>query len=257
MRRPTATTVSAARVRQGERSGALAASAADASAFSAASLWTRRRGVSPRRGVSSIADGRTESGSTPIWASRARRRGEPDASTSRGRLTGADNDRPPQRAGAPVSLEAVGDAALGQIIGRHLDQDLVAGEYADSILAHLAGGMRDDLVVVFQFDAKGRVGEQFDYETRKFEQFFFRHGAPSSGAAQGLASEQAYLRASVFGSRPADRWMLCMRRSAHSRAERLRICSAFRETRERSSGAAGQAGKARRRTPGKRRRLRS
>jgi hypothetical protein len=33
-------------------------------------------------------------------------------------------------------------------------------------------------VVVLQFDAKRRVGKQFDYESRKLQQFFFRHKTP-------------------------------------------------------------------------------
>ena len=38
-------------------------------------------------------------------------------------------------------LEPVGDAAFAEIIGRHLDQDLVAGQHANPVLAHAAGGM--------------------------------------------------------------------------------------------------------------------
>ena len=42
---------------------------------------------------------------------------------------------------APALLEAVGNPTLGQIIRGQLDQHLVAGEHADAVLAHLAGGV--------------------------------------------------------------------------------------------------------------------
>src|ERR1700724_2575043 len=76
------------------------------------------------------------------------------------------------------SFEPVGNTALGQIIGSHFHKNLVAGEDADSILAHLSGGVRDDLMVVFELDAKGRIREQFDDGPWKFEQFFLRHLFP-------------------------------------------------------------------------------
>jgi hypothetical protein len=46
--------------------------------------------------------------------------------------------------------EPVGDPALGQVVGRHFDEHFVAGQHADSVLAHLAGGMAEDLVTVLE-----------------------------------------------------------------------------------------------------------
>src|SRR5690606_3717053 len=76
---------------------------------------------------------------------------------------------------AQASLEAVGDTALGEVVRRHFDEHLVAGENADAVLAHAAGGMGDDLMIVLELDAKHRVRQQLGYHARKFKQFFFRH----------------------------------------------------------------------------------
>jgi hypothetical protein len=58
----------------------------------------------------------------------------------------------------PRLFEAVGDAALGQIVRRHLDKHLVAGQHADTVLAHPARGVRDDLMLVFELDPKVAFG---------------------------------------------------------------------------------------------------
>jgi hypothetical protein len=58
--------------------------------------------------------------------------------------------------------EAVGDSALGEIIWCQFDQDLVAGENANSVLAHLAGGMTEDLMAVLEAHAEHRIGQQLN-----------------------------------------------------------------------------------------------
>src|SRR5260370_20745460 len=107
-----------------------------------------------------MSAGMTASGSRPIWASRASRRGDADASTSLGRevawLIAAVARAAEPRVG---SLETIGDAALGQIIGRHFDEDLVSRQHADAVLAHFSGGMRDDLMIVLKLHAKRRIGQ--------------------------------------------------------------------------------------------------
>ncbi|CAH1658376.1 hypothetical protein CHELA1G11_12916 [Hyphomicrobiales bacterium] len=75
-------------------------------------------------------------------------------------------------------FETIGDPALGQIIGRHLNENAIARQDADAVLAHLAGGMRHDLMVVLEFDAKHRIGEQFRHNSRELEELFFRHSIP-------------------------------------------------------------------------------
>src|SRR5690606_41135167 len=101
--------------------------------------------------------GRTASGSSPACCRSASRLGEPDASMSLGRQPAAGlgfNDKPfsasnvgPAAQGAGASLEAVCDAPLGEVVGRHLDEDTVTGEDTDAILAHLARRMGDDFVI--------------------------------------------------------------------------------------------------------------
>src|SRR3546814_702394 len=73
------------------------------------------------------------------------------------------------------SLEAIGDPTLGQVIGGEFDEHFVAHENADAVLAHLAGRVTQNLVIIFQFDAKHRVGQQFDHLAAHFQKFFFRH----------------------------------------------------------------------------------
>lgn len=74
--------------------------------------------------------------------------------------------------------ETIGDAALGQIVGRHLDQHLVAFQHANAVLAHFAGGVGDDFVIVFKLHAEHRAGQQFGHDTGEFEQFFLGHVGP-------------------------------------------------------------------------------
>src|SRR5690242_17777783 len=109
-------------------------------AFSAASRSACTRGNSPLRTLSSTRAGTTASGTMPPWASSALRRGLSLASTSA------------RRAGAGL-FESVGDAPLGEVIGRHFHENLVSGKHADSVLAHFAGRMGDDLVSIFELHA--------------------------------------------------------------------------------------------------------
>src|ERR1700744_3763039 len=162
MRRPQATTVSAART-------SVSFGAEKARAFSDARRSAYSRGSSALRGVSSIAAGTTASGTIPACASSARRRGLSLASTKRG-------------AGL---FEAIGDASFGKVIRSHLHHDLVAGQHADAVLAHLARGVGDDLMSVGQHDAKRRVGQQFADRAFKLKQFFFCHYASGWGLTAG------------------------------------------------------------------------
>ena len=72
-------------------------------------------------------------------------------------------------------LEAERDAPLGQVVGRHFHVHLVAGENANAVLAHLAGGVREDFVPVVELHAEHRVGQDFGHGAGKFEQVFFGH----------------------------------------------------------------------------------
>src|SRR4029450_10441057 len=54
---------------------------------------------------------------------------------------------------------AIGDAPAGQVIWRNLHLHPVAGDYADEVLAHLAGDVRDYLAADVEFHPKLRIGE--------------------------------------------------------------------------------------------------
>src|SRR6185312_12941603 len=123
MRRPAETTVSAAKTKP-----SCFSATALALAVARRSAWGR--GSSPFFTLSSIPAGMLPAGMMPACASSALRRG-----LSLARISLA---------------EAIGDPPLGEVIGRHLDHDLVAGEHADAVLAHLARGVGDDLMAVLQ-----------------------------------------------------------------------------------------------------------
>src|SRR3546814_3165903 len=48
---------------------------------------------------------------------------------------------------ASTLLETIGNPTLGQIIWGELDEHFVADEDADAVLAHLAGGVAEDLMI--------------------------------------------------------------------------------------------------------------
>src|SRR5947208_4036007 len=78
---------------------------------------------------------------------------------------------PPPKAGPtkPVALlVAVHNPAARQIVRRKLHCDLVSRQNPDEILAHLAGNVRQNLVLVFQLNAEHRVGQRLDHRRHDF-----------------------------------------------------------------------------------------
>src|SRR5512144_920793 len=152
--------------------------------------------------------GLSASGMMPTCSSRASLRGEAEARTSFGRWPlpfAARGDAvsllfagAPLSAGSgppPLSLfEAVRNPSLSEIIGRHLDQNLVAGKHPDPVLAHPSRRMGDDLVIVLEFHPEGGVGQQLGHYPRKFQHFFLRHkasfGVPQIGRENGRRTRQ-------------------------------------------------------------------
>src|SRR5262245_60512863 len=178
MRRPQATTVSAARTSLPEWRDATASALARARR---AACWA---GVSSLSGFSSRWAGSTASGTMPIWRSRSSRLGDADARIRGGiRAPRADVRARPARGRL---LEAEGDPTLGQVVGRHFHVDAVAGEHADAVLAHLAGGVGQDLVVVVELHPEHGVGQKLAHGPGKLDQIFFRHG-PRLGRLAGWA----------------------------------------------------------------------
>src|SRR5947207_15756935 len=78
---------------------------------------------------------------------------------------------PPPKAGPtkPVALlVAVHNPAARQIVRRKLHCDLVSRQNPDEILAHLAGNVRQNLVLVFQLNAEHRVRQRLDDRRHHF-----------------------------------------------------------------------------------------
>src|SRR5216683_4036997 len=86
-------------------------------------------------------------------------------------LSCCSSSGPPKKAAPtkPIALLiAVHDPAARQIVRREFHRDLVPRQNPDEILAHLAGNVRQDLVFVFQLDAKHRVGQRLDHRCHDF-----------------------------------------------------------------------------------------
>ena len=82
---------------------------------------------------------------------------------------------PRRRRRALGVLVAEGDAALVEVVWRHLDGHPVTGNGADAELLHLACGVGDDLVIVLQLHPEARVWQHLGYDAFELEHFFFRH----------------------------------------------------------------------------------
>src|SRR5207248_3583142 len=62
-----------------------------------------------------------------------------------------------------------GDAALGQIVRRHLNGDAVAAKRLDPVPLHPSGGVSENLMLVIEKHPKTGLGEHVDDGTFKFE----------------------------------------------------------------------------------------
>src|ERR1700680_3593917 len=73
---------------------------------------------------------------------------------------------------------AVGDATSGEVVGRDLHLDTIAGQDPDAVHPHLPGGMGQDLMAIFQPNLEHGVGERFDDLSLHHDRVFlgFRQG---------------------------------------------------------------------------------
>ena len=78
-----------------------------------------------------------------------------------------------------ASASAEDDTALGEVVGRERYLHLVAQDDADGIFAHLAGGVGENLVPVFELHAKHAALQNFTDSSVNFNLIFARH--PASG----------------------------------------------------------------------------
>ena len=69
----------------------------------------------------------------------------------------------------------VGNARPVQVVGRHLDVDLVADADADEIFAHFAGDVSEHFMAVGQSHAEHRAGQHLRDVSHQFNWLFFGH----------------------------------------------------------------------------------
>src|SRR5260370_699804 len=67
-----------------------------------------------------------------------------------------------------ILLVAMHNPAARQIVRRKLDRDFVSRQNPDEILAHFAGNVRQDLVLVLQLNAEHRVRQRLDHRGHHF-----------------------------------------------------------------------------------------
>jgi hypothetical protein len=66
-------------------------------------------------------------------------------------------------------------AALLEVVGRHLDGDAVAGKGLDAVLLHLAGRVGHDLVPGVELNAVPSIRQDLEDNALELHQFLFRH----------------------------------------------------------------------------------
>src|SRR5882672_6828111 len=62
-----------------------------------------------------------------------------------------------------------------QVVWRKLDGDFVSRQYADEVLPHLPGNMRQHLVFVFQLHLEHGIRQRLDYNRHHFNRVLFTH----------------------------------------------------------------------------------
>src|SRR4051812_20640852 len=102
-------------------------------------------------------------------------------------------------------LHAVHDPPAGEVVRRDLDADPVTGQHADAVAAHLAGEVRQHLVVIHvELDAEQQVGERLDDFTFESDLVLYGHAASFFAFGFGVR-ERAWKRASTHPDHRAKR----------------------------------------------------
>ena len=70
-------------------------------------------------------------------------------------------------------LAAPGDPAAGQVIGRHLHGDLIAGQNPDEIHSEFSGNMRQNCVTISNVNLERCIGQSFYHNTFHFDHIGF------------------------------------------------------------------------------------
>src|SRR6185369_11127571 len=117
----------------------------------------------------------------------------PQPSVSPGRLTR-------QR-----SFVAIHDAAAVQVVGRKLDCDLVTGQYANEVLAHLSRDVRQHLVFVFQFNLEHGIRQRFYDRRHYFNRVLFAHALLSTQYSRDPSLRSGFRQRAPASLTPARR----------------------------------------------------
>jgi hypothetical protein len=89
---------------------------------------------------------------------------------------------------------SVNNSSAIQIVGRELNCHFVARQDADKILAHFAGNMGQNLVLVFQFHLEHGIRQRLNHGCHYFNRVFFAHSLLKIGCQWAVASDQHQLK---------------------------------------------------------------
>src|SRR5271166_5338234 len=84
------------------------------------------------------------------------------------------------KASSTTSFIPIHDAAPVQVVGRKLHGHPVAWKYFDEVLAHFAGDVRQNLVLVLQLNLEHGIGQRLDHHRHDFNRVFLTHSAPEN-----------------------------------------------------------------------------
>ena len=87
--------------------------------------------------------------------------------------------------GAPL-LVSINNPGPGQVVGRHVEKNPVAGENPDKMHPHFPRDVGQDPVTIVQFNAKHGIGKRLNYFTANLDHVIFGHAYPSTSLAGEL-----------------------------------------------------------------------
>ena len=81
----------------------------------------------------------------------------------------------PQREETPRLAQPVGNSSLAQVVRRHLQPNAIAHGQPHEMLAHLSGQMRQNFVLIIQFDPEHGAGKNRRNRAFEFDRLFSAH----------------------------------------------------------------------------------
>src|SRR6266851_4180554 len=101
-----------------------------------------------------------------------------------------------------ASLVAIHNPPAIQIVRRKFDCDFVSRQYPYKVLPHLAGNVRQYLVLIFELHLEHGIGQRLDHRCHHFNRVFFTHRLLKKAFAWLLAKSQQ-LKAATGSKSPA------------------------------------------------------